>query len=529
MNKRNTITKKYISLLIVITLVLPLFGCNQLKKTEKQVKNYISKINLDSFRKGWNAVAGYVSTTYSNIITEEWIENITNEIDKLTNTINTKYHNDSSVQSRAGYIAEDWVAGTFNIDAAINNSEYRAEKPNSNEIASPDVNIYKDDEIIEQIQLKYYSTPEGSVNASSKSWISKRNEYETTSDSYKDFLKNNHLTGEAKELLSSVYSGMTRIIPSDQVADAKLYLKGKITKLQLSNKLYASERADSIIETLDKIKDRYEAPDGTKSKTLTQDEATAISQLAVDGEFDPSDFGLTLPDLVTPKVLVKQAINTGEKTALFKTAITIGPEIFSAVCQAIDGNDISKEEIKKIGIDGLLSGTEGFVEGSVSAALTIACKAGKFGESFVNVSPNVIGALTVLTIDAIKYGYSLSTGEITPNDYGNLIAQEIVVLAASGITGAMFSALAPTLPIVYMAGSMVGGIIATIGFEAGKELLFEIQDGGGFEAVIPIGITNTIECYKEKIENLNLEEKIHGYKESIVSTINNGIIKLKIQ
>ncbi len=72
-----------------------------------------------------------------------------------------------------------------------------------------------------------------------------------------------------------------------------------------------------------------------------------------------------------------------------------------------------------MGVDAAFAGANGFVEGSVSAAIITACQAGKFGASAKNLSPDAIGTLTVLTIDAIKYGYKLSNGEITTEQYGN--------------------------------------------------------------------------------------------------------------
>lgn len=38
-------------------------------------------------------------------------------------------------------------------------------------------------------------------------------------------------------------------------------------------------------------------------------------------------------------------------------------------------------------------------------------KLGKLGSAFVNASPDTIGALTVLAIDSMRYGYAMSKGD----------------------------------------------------------------------------------------------------------------------
>lgn len=492
----------------------------------ENIKNYVYSIDTEKFKQGWDIVSDYISTSYASVISSEYVQNVLSHINTLADKINNGYRNNSTTQSRAGYIAEQWEAETFNINAAINDSDYIATAPAVTDIASPDVEIrVKDyDIIVEQAQSKYYADGKSSAQAQAQSWVSKRNDYSSTEESYKNFYNKNGLTNDAKTLLSSIYKGQSRIIPADQIETARAYLENEINSEQLLAKTNGLERQEALIETLSKLKTKLEAPDGTKSIELTYDEAQELSELAVEGKFDPTKYGITLDKLITPKAIVKQAISTGEKAALIKAAITVAPEILSIVYDAYKGENITLSQIKEIGIDGLFAGGEGFVEGGVSAALTVACKAGKFGEAFTNVNPGVISALTVLTVDAIKYGYSFANGEITANDYGNLIAQEIVLMAGSGIAIAI---LAPASPIAYLIGSMVGSTIAAVGFEFTKDMIYEIQDGGGFAAILPSGVTNTVVSFKDTIKNLNLKEKISGAKAFVVSTIEDGKIKLK--
>lgn len=50
-----------------------------------------------------------------------------------------------------------------------------------------------------------------------------------------------------------------------------------------------------------------------------------------------------------------------------------------------------------------------------------------------------------------------------------------------------------------LAGCFAGGLVACVGYTFAKEAELELVDGGGFEAIIPVGIGNGIESAKESI------------------------------
>ena len=152
-------------------------------------------------------------------------------------------------------------------------------------------------------------------------------------------------------LYASIYEGQTRIIPSDQLAAAKDYLNGKINKSDdiLKNKAY--------VETLDNLKDRLVAPDGTSSKPMIYDEMQAVAELAQNGDFKPEDFGITTSQIITPKYLIKQSVISGLTAASLNMAFSIGPDVFSIIKEAALGNGIDDEKLKEVGIDGVLSGS----------------------------------------------------------------------------------------------------------------------------------------------------------------------------
>lgn len=289
----------------------------------------------------------------------------------------------------------------------------------------------------------------------------------------------------------------------------------------------AESRSKAYTETLDNLKDRLEAPDGTSSKPMTYDDMQAIAELSQKGEFDPEDFGITTSQIITPKHIVKQSINAGLTSAALNTVFTIGPDIFTILKEAAKNGNFDEAQLKQVGVDGLLAGSEGFVEGSVSCAILTACQAGKFGTNLTNASPEVIGTLTVLAIDAIRYGYALSKGEITALDYSNLMTEEIVVAIVSQASGAALQMMLPAVPFAYMAGCMAGGMLATAGLQTVKDIVMEVKDGGGFEAIVPANTVQTMNVITDKISDLHITDQLSGFKDTVISTANNGYITIK--
>ena len=50
-------------------------------------------------------------------------------------------------------------------------------------------------------------------------------------------------------------------------------------------------------------------------------------------------------------------------------------------------------------------------KGGMKKSIKKNMKSGKLGSAFVNASPDTIGALTVLAIDSMHYGYAMSKGD----------------------------------------------------------------------------------------------------------------------
>lgn len=142
----------------------------------------------------------------------------------------------------------------------------------------------------------------------------------------------------------------------------------------------------------------------------------------------------------------------GATAALIESAIVLGPEIYEIIRYGIETGELDEEQLKNAGIDGLSAAGDGFLKGSISNALVVMCKAGKLGAEYANPSPELIGALTVLVIDAIRYGVLMANGKMSTADYIDTMAEEVFVSAGAMGTAALVGLLFPGATLAIMLG-----------------------------------------------------------------------------
>lgn len=538
--------KQYVATILIISILMQMAACSVKEKAEdvaygamdaasgakQTVVEWYENLDFDKFKTGWEYAVDFLGTQYAAKLSSDYVTSVADKITELKVNINSVAGTARDKAQEAGFVAEKWTAGTFNINAAANESSYSATTPNSNELGSADVTTNYG----ENASLKYYKSASASASAQAKTLIQKYREYCRSAGndsskppmSLKEYMDKHGYSPEDQDaLLSSVYEGQTRIIPPEQLQEAVDYLNGRIDKLSAIEGKTASERTSSYQETLDRLKDRLQAPDGTESMPLSKEDAQAIAELSETGDFKPEDFNITLSKVIEPKYVLKQAVGTGVEAGLLKAAFTVGPDVFSVVIEALKEGDIDEAKLQEIGIDGAVAMSEGFVEGSVSRMIVTMCQEGILGEALKEASPGVVAALTFLVIDAVINGYALSKGEITADDYGNLMADHIMTSLIASPTTAIMLALLPGTKVAVIVGCMAGGMIAAIGYAAGKEVVMEMVDGGGFEAVIPEEAVTTIGVAKEKIAGIDLKDNLSALKDTMVSTVSGGYIKVK--
>lgn len=479
---------------------------------------------LESLKAGWEYSSKQMGAEFSAQVGNEYVAAVGEAVQIFSDDINNLGTSSLGAAQLKGFVAEYWHADTFNIDAALKGSGNRAYVEGSTEHASVDIstNFGKD------YSSKYIRTPKGSVDAQAKNVIQAYHEYlrkprQGEGMSFSDYLekygytKDTHISDLVEDykrylancsdkaplsleqymelhageyditrLLTSVYSGQDRLIPTDQLKEAIEYLNREIAK---ESGKETSNRATVLAnykETLEKLVDRVSDGNGTESTALSKEEAEAIAGLIKEGKFKPEDFGFKISDLVTAEYILHQALQAGYTSAAITLVLQLAPEIIKSVDYLIKNKEIDVRQIKKLGVITLSASAEGFLRGSISAALTISCKAGKLGDRLISVNPSVIGALTVIVLDVAKSSVLVAASKMTPQEMGEKITKELII-SASAIAGGKFiggaigQIVAPELPVVgYMLGSLIGSCIASVIVEVGEKRFLSFCVDTGF-------------------------------------------------
>ena len=70
-------------------------------------------------------------------------------------------------------------------------------------------------------------------------------------------------------------------------------------------------------------------------------------------------------------------------------------------------------------------------------------------------------------------------------------------------------------------------MLAAAGLSAATDIVMEVKHGGGFEAIVPANTVQTMNVITDKISDLHITEQLSGFKDTVVSTANNGYIQIK--
>ena len=93
--------------------------------------------------------------------------------------------------------------------------------------------------------------------------------------------------------------------------------------------------------------------------------------------------------------------------AVITMVLKQSPEILKAIHYLIENGEIDEEQFKVLGFKALTSSSEGFIRGTVSAAITGSCKAGLCGRCIKISDPSVIGATTAWVMNSMKNSYKV--------------------------------------------------------------------------------------------------------------------------
>lgn len=445
----------------------------------------------DNFKEGYNYyvkhIDSYTGSEFSRITNQPYLDNIQKEINALETAINSYQGNGNP--HLHGYIAEEWHAHTFNIDAvAKRTNEYaKVLSEEVNNLGSTDI----DTSWNENYGLKYYKNGEGSAMAQAMS----------VEERYRKFIKGKDNPPTREEYLRmkgldpntdmelSLYIGQSRLIPSDQIQDAIIALKK-----QIAHDSCIPERQHLVAkyeETLRKLTDHIESPNGATSIRLTHEESKALQSLAKEGKFDPERYDITLAEKADKIYICQNALKAGINAALTSAIIKSIPHIISAIKKMVEDGYITDNDIEKITKGAISGAKEGLLNGLLCAAITSMSELGYLGVTLQNVShldsfaPG-LATVIVLVKQAIYDSIQVAKGKMTAQEFCyNMEKTAFIAVCGYGFGIALQSLI--QIPIIsYTIGSMVGSILGGLIYEAKEKFFLSlcVYNGYSFWGVV---------------------------------------------
>lgn len=423
---------------------------------------------MEGFQEGYEFFSKNAGTAQATFKGKTYVGNVEKEIDNLVQAMRSMKGYDTKVDQLKGDAAEFWHGGTFNINAAVRGSKNRVSVERDETLASADIIGPSG----EKYGLKYYKNGATSAKQQAKSIFQRYKEYGGPK-SLEEYLAENGYS-EDVVLSDPIYSGQVRVIPADQMKEAIAYLERKIAKEAVNR----PEEAERYRETLKLLKDRISDNKGNESIPLTEEDARKLAELAKKGEFDPAAWGLTTEELIKYKYVLQQAFQAGLSAATISIVLKVAPEIIKAIQYLIINGELDEKQFQKIGFAALSGGAEGFVLGSVAAAITTACKAGLWGEALKTaVKPSVIGVITVITMDTMKNSFAVATGKMTRRELADELVRETFIAVCSILGGTVLA----KLPVVgFMLGSFMGSVLGSFVYSTGYSAVISFCVDTGF-------------------------------------------------
>lgn len=443
------------------------------------------------FKNGYDYVADTFSGNLGGQVSNHWIDSVNKEIDTMVEEMITKAaKKNSSANFTQGFIAEDWHAHTFNVNALIHHSNSYADVPDVNSYGSADISLgYKTmfDKYVEQkyYSLKYYGDANSSYKAQAETPY---NSYEKSHSGLteNEFYSNRNVDSELSKY--SMYYGQGKIIPADQLEKAKDLLSRRIARETANGKTELVNQYKEVLNTLDDV---ISDGKGNSSLALTREQSQKLAVSAKNGNIEKElleECGLDVNKLVTPADIMNEAFSAGLTAAMISMIITVAPTVINGISMLISNGEIDLELFKEFGVKSLTGFAKGFVNGSITAAVVAACKTGKLGPSFIETNPSIISACVVMTLATIETSIKYAAGKITKTEMATEITRMSFTTVFSIAGGLAFGALLPKsiAPLSYMLGSFIGSILGGFIYKGTERLLLSycIESGCTFFGLV---------------------------------------------
>lgn len=441
--------------------------------------------------------------TYTDATSTAYLGEVQGGIDNLSQAM-VQYVGDNRPQVH-GFVFETFERGSFMVDAAAKRTGENSWIPSAAPFASADVKTSWG----EDFQAKAYQSGSASGLSQSVSYEQRYNEYlgalrrdNKPEISWEEYCKQRGIDPEIDRRLS-IYEAQTRLIPTDQLEDARKALQRAIDN---STDPVVRQR---YIDTINKLTDHIESPTGAKSMPLTYDETMALSKCAKEGRFNPADYDLMLAKKADYMYLLNKAAMAGLSAAAVSGVMKAAPDIAKALIVLIRDGKVTEDDLKKIG-QGLSSGaTEGLVRGFMLAAIKDVCSLGFLGEelqrhsldttsAFVPIATQIVSVVIGTMSDSIR----LAQGEIDRYEFIELAQKRVFITGWSVGIGLAANSVIPV--VGYVIGSFVGSVVGGLVFQAREQIFMSlcVEHGWTFFGIVEQDYT----LPQEMIKYLGLEQ-----------------------
>lgn len=452
---------------------------------------------MDGFREGIEFFEKNNSSLLGSALGNHYIDRVEFEINETVKSLNSFSGTAANISTLKGDVAEFWHAGTFNIKAAVKGSSHRVEVDRSHDFGSVDISGKN---FGFKAGLKYYKDGAASAKQQSKSIFERYKEYQAQGgkDSIKTFLKKRGYS-DTSVLNNAVYAGQIRVIPADQLKGAIAYLEEKIAKESVNR----PEQVQRLKETLKMLTDKISDNEGVESIPLTETKSRYVAQLAKEGLVDPKKLGLTTEELIQESDIIRESFKAGMSAAVVSLVLRITPEILNAIDYLIQNGEIDEVQYKSIGLAAVTGASEGFIRGSISAAITANCKAGLLGSALKEVNPSIIGMVTVVTMNTMQNSFKVAKGEMTRQELTDELIKQMFVSTCSLYIGGISQGIIEIPVLRFMIGSFIGSMIGSVTYSVGYSAVMSFCVENGFTM---FGLVDqNYELPKEILEEIGVE------------------------
>lgn len=495
-----------------------------------------------SFERGYESFSDIVGAAHGVHSATGYVGKVSDACNELQSNINKFKGFETGIKQLKGDVLEFRSSGSFNISAAINESQYCTIVDRSHGYASADITTNWG----EDYGLKALFNGVASAKAQSVSHFQRFMEYRTVSGradlTFDAFIAEKGLDPSVVLKTDPIYLGQKRLIPLDQLKEAVIYLKKQIANRTITN----PDEVGRYQETLESLTSMIISPDGTTSYAASTEHLLDIAEKAKRGDYDAARDGFSTEQLIKIEHVLKQGNKAGLTSATISLVLKTAPEIYKCLDEFISTGRINEQQLKSLGFAGLDGSTEGYIRGFVSATVTVSCTAGLWGETLKSVSPEVVGALTVVVMNTLKDSFLLAKGSISQHDFTYNLQRNMFVTACGLGGGTLLQSCLPMLPFAYLLGSFVGSMVGSFAFFAYDQAILSycVSSGSTFFGIVDQDYKLPEEVLKELGLSLFEYEKflphessfstyrssryeVNQYSSSMIKVLRRGVIGIR--